>query len=562
MRLCRAFVSILLSFILIMPVGVSASYAGGVSKDWDISGAKMAQITLGNTIVSDNIELIDGGESDFGIVTANKRTKYGDRECREVYLANKMSFKVDDSFAADGDNLFLFEFEYWDYSGAGMFYLDYANEEAPGSSTRVNVYKRGVPGTPSQWRKEAVLVSGVNFNHSLDFGADFQIANRANNAFTNIKIYNLSPIAYKLSDVDCGVNNEKAAKILFDLGLLQAENAEEISKKLGETLIREKAVQLVMKCLGLEKEALEKNLPCPYKDVTNEYAPYVALAKSLGIIDNDTSTLGAQQPLSQRELISYYLRFFKVSTTNDNVEKSAKEHKLIRGANYIFQMEKNATYDNLAALSYNSLKKATPETGELMIITLLKHNAVSLADIIKCGDKEFYDKIFEKPVYCEPVEVTDNMSGRKWYYIDFFGASIMRPYFTQQSWTADNERFIFSDENKFIYVYNTKTYMIQKIGEYFASSDFTLMTMAPKSNNFYFVNTKKQIIKMDMDTYEETVVVQLPDGIYLATDLGVSKNEKVISLNCYIHVDGIPVDTRIAWYDVHIIPGKDRKSVV
>jgi hypothetical protein len=207
-----------------MPQKADASF--GEMPKLSLDKCKKAEVFISDTSRGVNMEFIDGGTTDPSAETYAAITTYGGEICREVTAANKMNFKFSEDFASPEDDLFLFAFRYWDYAGGGLFYLDYASSDGPGITTRVNVSKRGSypeggnRADYAEWKWEYVVVAGAQFTQTLENGADFKIANRANNAFTKIEVYNLAPIKDEVALLELGTFADAKTTTLFNMGLL------------------------------------------------------------------------------------------------------------------------------------------------------------------------------------------------------------------------------------------------------------------------------------------------------------------------------------------------------
>jgi len=492
---------------------------------------KKAEIYLGEKVKGTNIEIIKDENAGAGDELYAGISVYDGETSHEVSVANKLNFRFTGDFASPEDDLFLFAFRYWDYAGGGKFYLDYASEDGDGIETRVEVMKRGLMPDGSkapkgQWRYEYVVIAGARFTQTLTNGADFKIANRAGNAFTNIEVYNLAPIAEQVAHLELGTFASEKAQVLFNLGLLEAADSKAVTALLPEKLDRQTAIYYTVKFLGLSKKAEESAIECTYSDVDTKYASSVAYAKSIGLINKSGTELGAKDIIKERELIEYYLKYFKLSTDGDIV-KTSKENKIVFGADVIFQTEKEALIDNLFAIGSNVVRLISPGGKDTIIMKMLNDGIVTFNGIMQSSDPELAGKLIEEPFYCPPEERIDPWTKRKYYVLSFFGSPISRPYFTQQSFSDDNETMVFCDYNNFIYLYNIRTYMTKKIGTIIggkANPSYVSMTFRNGTDELYYINNKKELIKYDVGDEKETLLYTLPGYVINAADISVSKD--------------------------------------
>ena len=112
------------------------------------------------------------------------------------------------------------------------------------------------------------------------------------------------------------------ADALHELGLFQGTNA---GYELEKDLPREQAITLVVRFLGAEKEALEKNYQYPFADVPNWVAPYVGYAYANWITSGiNVTTFGTGQLTTQAQYIVFMLRVLGYQRGEDFAWDEAK----------------------------------------------------------------------------------------------------------------------------------------------------------------------------------------------------------------------------------------------
>jgi len=120
------------------------------------------------------------------------------------------------------------------------------------------------------------------------------------------------------------------ADVLKRLGLfLGGDNGYDLDAKLN----REQAITMVVRLLGAEKEAIEKNYSHPFTDVSDWAEPYVGYAYenkvTMGIAD---TLFGAGDAITEKEFLSFLLRMLKyedgVDFTWDAPFELAKQNRL------------------------------------------------------------------------------------------------------------------------------------------------------------------------------------------------------------------------------------------
>ncbi len=119
-------------------------------------------------------------------------------------------------------------------------------------------------------------------------------------------------------------------------------------------------------------------------------------------------------------------------------------------------------------------------------------------------DTLYFENELNREVYTG--EITCDVTGRTYNWVDFNGKNMMRSYFTMQGWSPDGTKFYVRDEDFRIYEYNVETSSVKYIdtGKY----EHTLTTTP--LNGLFYINRYNEIIRMDIDTYEKKVVGVIP----------------------------------------------------
>ncbi len=120
------------------------------------------------------------------------------------------------------------------------------------------------------------------------------------------------------------------------------------------------------------------------------------------------------------------------------------------------------------------------------------------------SDTSYFENILNREV--TSGQMTCNLSGRTYNWVDFNGENMIRNYFTMQGWSPDGTKFYVRDDDFRIYEYDIETSKVKYLdtGKY----EHT-MTVTPLGGMFY-VNKYNEIIRMDVDTYEKKIVGKVP----------------------------------------------------
>ncbi len=478
-----------------------------------------AYIIFSDTAVQNKMSFEDGfGKTVREDLTYNEKVEWKGIVGRQVFYQNQMFIRFDPSFASPEDTTFKITLNYYDYGGAGYLHVDYTT---PGSDTnygRISVLKMGSPTIKEEEREEAgkwwevtFYISDASFRQAMAYGGDLRICTGGYNTFAKIEVTNLSRTA---GNTTFDIFNKKSANSLKVFNLFEEYTEETADAVLNEELTREKALKYMLQFAGLKEEAEKQKLSTSFTDVSAEYKPYVGMAESLGIVKNTTGTLGAKETFPQSELAVWYLNFLGVddSAAFSNPLSSLAQYGLINAGNMVFQPAKNVITDNLVAMANNMLPIENLKTGKCYLSDLYNSGRITVDTFKETGDTTLLDWLMKGEFYMAPEEHYDEETGRTYYTINLLGEDAVKNYYTMPMTATDDKRFYFRDASSNIYEYNMETYMVKYIcsGRRGAEHFFCVT----KKNNLWYVDAKSRICKINLDTYEETVVVTLPDAYF------------------------------------------------
>lgn len=431
---------------------------------------------------------------------------------RQVYVENYLYFKLNEDFCDENDSVFMITLDYWDYGGGGNFYLQY---KPRGSSTTKSerIYKLGLDEngvkTAGTWFRVTIFLDDAEFTGKFDNGADFRIQSGAYNSFSKIEVRNISRTA--LPNEKFGVFNKGKASSLNILGVFDGfGKGEEFDPCLDKELTREEALVQLIKSYKLEDEALAKNLKSGFTDVSSESEPYVAMALELGIIEPG-SVLGAKECFTQKELIEWYLKLIGEDITEEtDIYALAKEKKLVNAGSMIFQPEKNADVDALVHLAMNCFAMTNPKTGYCPFTEGVNSGEYNMDTLANANDDNIWDWLMSSHFKLPKKTHVDKYTGRTYYTVNFFGQNAIKPYFTMNCMSMDESRIYFRTSDNKMWEYNIHTEMCRFISQVPNENNW----MVTPLNNLWIINSKREILKMDLDTpypYETTYIGSLPE---------------------------------------------------
>ncbi len=113
------------------------------------------------------------------------------------------------------------------------------------------------------------------------------------------------------------------------------------------------------------------------------------------------------------------------------------------------------------------------------------------------------------PYEATVIEATD--TNREITFVDLYGDTIYKLYFSGQCWSADSTKMYFhAKENKDIYEYNSVTNEIRFVAK---SNNFYGFTTIPSKNVLVYTSPDNRIVEMNIDTYEKRVIADFPERI-------------------------------------------------
>lgn len=150
-------------------------------------------------------------------------------------------------------------------------------------------------------------------------------------------------------------------------------------------------------------------------------------------------------------------------------------------------------------------------------------------------DGIYADVEAQKSVKLLPTAVTDEVTGRKYQYIDFFGRNAIRDYYTTRNWANDEKchRFYFTDDNKRIFEYDIDTKMVTFIDNRFQYDIMTpedLMYVGKATNSLYYVDSDMDVARVNLYTYTKEKIADLPENVWYCRFMTVSDDEKKLTL--------------------------------
>ena len=187
------------------------------------------------------------------------------------------------------------------------------------------------------------------------------------------------------------------ARNLYNLGLLDGENADKFVMNLENEVTREQAVKAIIGVLG---EKADDNAENPFTDLSSWAVPYVSKAYEMGIaVGTGDKTFSAKATITKREATAILLRALGYQgDAYANCEKIAVESGLYKDESMCVELDSPITYDELVFLSYRALFTNPYQTNNVLLGSLLQKGVIKNEQLNKETDVlEEYNMSLEPP---------------------------------------------------------------------------------------------------------------------------------------------------------------------
>ena len=165
----------------------------------------------------------------------------------------------------------------------------------------------------------------------------------------------------------------ESAKTLWEIGLFLGSDG---SFDLDNPIRRVEGAVMALRMLGVEKEAIEQNLACPFADVDAWARPYVGYASANGIANGySATTFGSNDAMSASQFITFVLRAMGYSDAqgdfawNSSYEKAFELGIIGEPCRNQYARTNLFLRDNVAVICHNALMNKT-KSGEKLVDTI------------------------------------------------------------------------------------------------------------------------------------------------------------------------------------------------
>ena len=442
-----------------------------------------AYVWLGETIEGKGLEFFDGqamGIKDSNDPLYNETVILDGLTARKQYRANSSYFKIDKSLYDKDDHEVLFSLVFYDFGPSeGWFYFEYYATD--GSIKQVALRK---PGTNPGWSVKTIGINDIDLTREYENGANVRIQNGAYNAFKKLEFINISKAKRDKNEVKLTSLGVELTDELVSLMLLDADDERFTNQNLGKAC--------------------------------TEYDAKSFLNK---ITNNGVQASAGNKTLTQGELVSMYMQTIGLNKNPDESwVEAATRYKMIDAMDFFLFDEAQATYFNLISIAHATLIYGGND-GKGLLADLINDGFYDNVDIAKVNSTTFQTVYYAQPRKLPYKRITDNVTGRTFNYINFFGQQMVRGYLDEQGWLPDGSGFVCGTPDGHLYVYDIETQMLTYLDK---GDKITEITGAFVAGNGWVYYTRKEdgidsIRRVHPKTLVKEKLFDLPRG--LGTDL-------------------------------------------
>lgn len=485
-----------------------------------IPGKNNAYVVFGEEIQSNKMTFVDGQES--GITDPQDPLYSEDFEMdgitgRKVYKENYIYLKIDKSKISSDDHRFLILITYYDFGPqVGYFYVDYnSNDTAMSEEARKHKrYTITKPGITPKWTTVRTLVDDAEFTGAMEYGADLRIVTRNYNAFAKIELVNVADLESGDTDLEMPTVNTIQAEALTLSGLYEDKSADGKAYGLEENMTRIQALRAILKLLGKKDSEIALVNPTKnFTDVSGDDAKVVAVAEQLGMVrGSGAGTFAPERLVTVQEVLTYLLRYKGLDGDDvyENAYDYASKRNLVKTNDFILFPSRPLIRDNFVAIAYNMMTASFDDNPPL-IAQHLSNGILTTADLERTGDPTFTSYLYYEPVKVPKTTINDPVTGRTYYYVNFKGDKMIRPYVTAQGWNYEGTKFIFgNDKTNGMYEYDIVTETVKFLD--ITGAGGSLNAVVTPDDHIIYYDYGGLLWDMDWKTYKKKKLIA--SGMY------------------------------------------------
>lgn len=504
----------MLSIVLLMginPVQTITSAADAAADNPDYAyfmntAEGSAHVWLGEEIEEKGIKFYDGqamGIEDKNDPLYNETVNLDGLIARKQYSANSSYFKLDEEFYNEDDTEFLISLVFYDFGPSeGKFYFEYIS--TTGNREQITIIK---PGTNPGWMVKTMCLNDVDMKATYENGANFRIQNGAYNAFKKLEIVNVGK-----------ARREKKAVAITNLGADIRTELEQLNiiKKNDTRFTR---ANLSKACTGTDAVSI--------LDV---------------ITGSGNQNKHSGKPLTQGELVEMCLNTLKLSKgANESWIEAGKRWGVIDPNDFLLFDEAPATNYNLINVMHGTLTYENSKGG-MLLADLINNGFYENADIPSIRSEAFQRVYYAQPRKLPKKRIINSQTGRTYYYINFFGSTLLRGYTDCITVLPDGKGMVCGTPQGQMYRYDFETEMMYYLDQTTANTTHLAAYCCPDGWVYYQkrANNISTIWRIDPYTFEKEELMDLPLG-FSPSFYNVTNDGRYMSFECYSYGKELPV---------------------
>ena len=509
------------------PVIANDTTAGAKVETGEVSivpGKNNYDVVFGDPIQSNKMTYNDGkakGITDSSDPTWSEDFEMDGIKGRKVYGANHVYLNLDTTkFDPEKDHRFMVLLTYYDFGpDVGKYYFDYPSTK--GGSNRVTITK---PGITPKWSTESFIISDADFTTTLASGSHVDVVTGAYNAFAKIELINIADIENSEDSLDIPTVNNIQAEALSILDLYDAEDASGNPYGLEQTMTRAEVLKAIVKATGHESEIANAAPSTSFTDISGETAKVVAVAEKYGLVKGSYGKFYPDRNATVRETLTFAMRYigYESPTLYDEAYDLAFSNGIIIATDFVIFIDRAVIRDNLVAILYNMLSapNGNPESDDLLVVELMEKDIVTPEGLKATGNPKLTAYEYYIPRPCPKTLIQDSVTGWNYWYVNFNGKKMIRPYVTQQGWNYDGTKFVFgNDGTGAMYEYDVVNETV-KFLDHTPNDGSYLNAIVTPDDKIIYTNGSSETWMMDWKTYKKKYLSSTWYGTMAATNDG------------------------------------------
>jgi len=502
-------------------VGAAVPTTGEISLE---PGKNNYYVVFGDPIQSNKAEYFDGQAQ--GIVDNSDPLWSEDFEMdgikgRKVYGANHVYIKLDEStFDAENDHRFMVLITYYDFGpDVGRYYFDYPCTK--GGTNRYTIVK---PGITPKWSTESFIITDADFSKPLPNGAHIDVVTGAYNAFAKIELINIADFEKTGETIELPTVNNIQAEALTIIGLYDDKDENGNYLGLEQTMTREEVLTAVVKATGHEAEIKDAEPSTSFTDVSGDTAKMLTVAEKYGLVKGAYGKFYPDRTATVREALTFAMRYIGYDSPElyDQCYNIASNNNILLANDFVIYTDRPVIRDNFVAMMYNllSANNGDPESDKLLIVELMERGIVTGDDLHRTGNPRLTAYEYYIPQPCPKTLIHDGVTGWDYWYVNFNGKKMIRPYVTQQGWNYDGTKFVFgNDGTGAMYEYDVVNETVRFL-DFNAENGSYINAFVTPDDKIIYTNGNHETWEMDWKTYKKRYLTSTWYGTMAATNDG------------------------------------------